>query len=81
MASKSDTFVPSTERPAFEATQTNLARMVCRFADDNDSGIPHSFGSFYRTCKTREDAVAFVARSKRGRYLGRKRHEWYLVVE
>lgn len=78
MASKKDKFVAAFESDGFIANLTNPCQTIWRFADDND-GAEYNFGRFFRTVKTREEAVKMT--SNRSSYMGRKAHQWYLVVK
>jgi hypothetical protein len=74
-----DDFVPAgqiEQWTAFLKTQGMDTLAVYRWADDNDSAAYH-FGTLWRVCQTREEALEMVERSNKQRYMGRKRHKWY----
>ena len=79
MANKGDVFVQSGNVTEYTAQLAEPDKTIMRFADDND-GAQYTFGCFFRTCKTVEEANALVERSKLSRYMGRKRHTWYPAV-
>lgn len=52
--------------------------MAMRFHDDNDS-YEFKWMNRVRTFATLEARNAFVERSKKSNYMGRKRHRWFPV--